>query len=143
VSAADKTPVRMARLRDHPGATAGSGEIDLRPLLGAWRSYDNDTTGILRVDITSRDGGLVLAPHSGTPVDWGDIAAAAFAIDVTGHEAVGFLAECRRGPATVLLAAYLNKRLLVVDTYTRFTDTVSGANHFQRDHLYTVSPITR
>jgi len=138
------TPVRMARLRDRPAAAEGSGEIDLRPLLGAWRSYDNDTTGILRVDITPRDGELIVAPHSiGTPDDWGDIAAAAFAIDVTGHEAVGFLAECQRGPATVLLAAYLNKRLLVVDTYTRLADTVSGANHFQRDHLYTVSPTTR
>jgi hypothetical protein len=138
------TPVRMARLRDSPAATDGSGEIDLRPLLGAWRSYDNDTTGILRVDIASRDGKLIVAPHSfGISVDWGEIAAAAFAIDVTGHEAVGFLAECQRGPVTVLLAAYLNKRLLVVDTYTRFTDTVSGANHFQRDHLYTVSPTAR
>jgi hypothetical protein len=137
------TTPRSARLRDRPAAPRESVAIDLRPLLGAWQSYDNDTAGILRIEITTRKGELVLTPHSSGTPDWGDVAAAPFAIGVAGDEAVGFLAECQRGPARILLAAYLNKRLLVVDTYTRFTDTVGGANHFQRDHLYTVSPTTR
>jgi len=36
----------------------------------------------------------------------------------------------------MLLAAYLNKRLLVVDAYSTFTDGSGRANYFQRDHLY-------
>jgi hypothetical protein len=121
--------------------------MDIGPLLGAWVNYDQDTTGILRVESTRRGDDLVLRPYgaSGTPgadgVDWGEVVGAAFAIGVGDHEAVGFMAEFRHDFATVALAAYLNKRLLVVDAYTRFTDGSGRANYFQRDHLYTMDPL--
>ena len=34
------------------------------------------------------------------------------------------------------LACYLNKRLLVVDAYTRFADGSGRAAYFARDHFY-------
>jgi hypothetical protein len=36
----------------------------------------------------------------------------------------------------VMLACYLNKRLLVVDAYTVFQDGSGRSPYFQRDHFY-------
>lgn len=96
--------------------------IDVGPLVGAWLNYDTDSVGPRRLTISRRDGRLVLDSP-----EWSEVDGAAFAADAGAHEAVGFLARADR----LLLAGYLNKRLLVVDCYTR-----GSAHHFRRDHFY-------
>ena len=51
-------------------------------------------------------------------------------------EAVAFRADYDLGFARVMLACYLNKRLLVVDAYTVFQDGSGRSPYFQRDHFY-------
>jgi len=106
----------MQHIRAHDKA-APPGPIDVEPLLGRWRNYDT-TSGPQRLEIRRRLSGLVVdAP------EWSEVDGAAFAGPGTSA-AVAFLAHDDR----VLLAAYLNKRLLVVDCY--------ADNHFRRDHFY-------
>jgi hypothetical protein len=114
--------------------------INLRPLLGAWVNYDQQTTGILGLRISDQHGQLavrVAGAWEPNPMDWGVAPGAAFSAGVTSAEATGFTAQYRIPDVMdVLLAVYLNKRLLVVDAYTTFTDNSGRANYFQRDHLY-------
>jgi hypothetical protein len=112
--------------------------LDLRPLLGVWVNYDQASPGISRIEIGDWESApmvRVFGANQPAPVDWGEAVGAAFS-DGTGTEAVAFTASYELPFVTVLLAAYLNKRLLVVDAYTVFTDASGRASYFQRDHLY-------
>jgi len=131
----------MTRVRDRLPASGMRGvlPIDLRPLLGGWVNYNEDSTGINRLYVDDWEGTptiRVFGASRPAPIDWGEVAAAAFADGVGGHEAVGFMARYDLEFAQVLLAAYLNKRLLVVDAYSTFADSSGRANYFQRDHFY-------
>ena len=133
--------LRITRVRDRPGPGALSLvlPINLRPLLGSWVNYDKNSTGIQRLEIDDWEGSpIVRVFGAGQPdlIDWGEVAGAAFADGVDGQTAVAFTAGYHLDFAHVLLAAYLNKRLLVVDAYATFTDNSGRANYFQRDHLY-------
>jgi hypothetical protein len=96
--------------------------VDVEPLVGAWLNYDTTSVGPQRLRISRRSSALVIEAPG-----WSEVDGAAFAAGAAGDEAVGFLARTDHG----LLAAYLNKRLLVVDFYTR-----GPVNHFRRDHFY-------
>jgi hypothetical protein len=133
--------IMVTRARDQP-PLGGIGlvlPIDLRPLRGRWVNYNEQSTGIHRLEIDDWEGTPVVrvfgAGRSG-PIDWGEVAGAAFTDGVTGHEAVAFTADYHLEFATVLLAGYLNKRLLVVDAYSTFTDGSGRAPYFQRDHFF-------
>jgi hypothetical protein len=96
--------------------------VDVDPLLGAWLNYDIHAAGPHRLWISRRGARLVIS----TP-QLSDVDGSAFTAGVTETRAVGFLAYADG----MLLAAYLNKRLLVVDSYTR-----GPADTFRRDHFY-------
>jgi hypothetical protein len=130
----------VTRTRDRPAAkSTGAASVDPRPLLGRWVNYNEESTGINGVQIDSWEGVFtlrVLGADRPAPIDWGEVAVAMFADGVGGQEAVAFSASYDFGWALVHLAAYLNKRLLVVDAYTIFTDGGGRSNYFQRDHFY-------
>jgi hypothetical protein len=132
---------------EDPGAAIrGRGEarlampgIDAAPLLGTWVSFAAATGGLARVVVASRDGQLRVRAFGGFPAaprDWGEVAGAAFAEGVDAAAAVGFLATYRFGFLDAMVAAYLNKRLLVVDTYNVFRDGSGRSPYFARDHFY-------
>jgi hypothetical protein len=131
----------LTRVRDRlpDGGIRVVRPIDLRPLLGGWVNYNENSTGIDRVYIDDWEGTptvRVFGACRPASLDWGEVAGAAFADGVEGHHAVGLTASYDLDFAQVLLAAYLNKRLLVVDAYSMFTDGSGRANYFQRDHFY-------
>jgi hypothetical protein len=108
--------------------------VDLRPLLGTWVNYDAGTPGIARIEVEDRSGRPVVRVVQAGPL-WpepGETVGAAFSAGAALHEAIAFAARFEVDGAHVLLAAYLNKRLLVVDSYTAGAD----ADHFHRDHFY-------
>jgi len=114
-------------------------DFDLRPVLGDWVNYDEGTTGILGVRVAQRRGVLTVRIQSARPRDprdWGITVGAAFGLRDLPGAAAGFSAHYRLPSSTVLIAAYLNKRLLVVDAYSAYTNGHGRANFFQRDHLY-------
>jgi hypothetical protein len=131
----------VTRVRDvpPPDGIALVLPIDLRPIVGSWVNYDEGTTGIRRVVIDDWEGTPVVRVTGAAqpePIDWGEVPGAAFAAEVGGRRAVAFNATYHLPFADVLLAGYLNKRLLVVDAYSTFTDASGRAPYFQRDHLY-------
>jgi hypothetical protein len=114
-------------------------DIDLRPLLGDWVNYDEQSIGIAAMRIAQRRGVLTVQVDSARkhdPRDWGVTLGTAFGSPAVPGQACGFAAHYRLDGASVLLAAYLNKRLLVVDAYSAYTNGSGRANYFQRDHLY-------
>jgi hypothetical protein len=133
-------PLRIARTRDllegpRPAATA----TDLALLVGTWINFDVASRGIARVEIAARSGELIVrAWGSGSPepCDWGEMAGEAFTDGVALHAAVAFRAVYDFGSLRVMLACYLNKRLLVVDAYSLFQDGSGRSPYFQRDHFY-------
>ena len=125
---------------DQPdGAVEGLHRIDSSPLVGTWINFDRDTRGIVRIIVTSDDERLqlhVFGACSPEPCDWGAVTASAFAESVSAHHAVGFRAFYDFGFLESMLAAYLNKRLLVVDAYNQFRDGSGRSPYFLRDHFY-------
>lgn len=133
-------PLRISRARDLvEGPRPIARDIDLEPLVGAWVNFDERSTGIARVEIADREGELIVHAWgigSPEPCDWGEAAGEAFTDGVGLNTAVAFRAVFELGFARVLLACYLNKRLLVVDAYTVFEDGSGRSPYFQRDHFY-------
>lgn len=135
-------PLRISRTRDHlDGARqpAAAPAVDLSPLTGAWVNFDAGATGILRLEIADRGGRLAVQTFGAclpAPCDWGEVAGEPFTDGVAEHAAVGFRAVYELGFARVMLASYLNKRLLVVDAYTVFLDGSGRSSYFLRDHFY-------
>jgi hypothetical protein len=108
-------------------------------------SFDAATRGLVRVVVARRGGRLAVrafGASSPAPQDWGEVEGDAFAGAVDGVEgvegaaAVGFTARYRFGFVDALLAAYLNRRLLVVDCYSVFGDGSGRSSYFSRDHFY-------
>jgi len=144
-------PLRLSRARDVPrDAAAGSAApaVDPSPLVGTWVSFDAATRGLVRVVVALRGGRLAVrafGASSPAPRDWGEAEGDAFAggVDgvggadrVGGVGAVAFTARYRFGFVDTLLAAYLNRRLLVVDCYSVFGDGSGRSSYFSRDHFY-------
>jgi hypothetical protein len=151
-------PLRLSRARDVPRDAAAADRVDRgdiahrsaaparavdpSPLVGTWVSFDAATRGLVRVVVARRGGRLAVrafGASSPAPQDWGEVEGDAFAGAVGGVEsaaAVGFTARYRFGFVDVLLAAYLNRRLLVVDCYSVFGDGSGRSSYFSRDHFY-------
>jgi len=117
--------------------------IDPAPLVGTWVNFDTASRGLARVVVSGDGAGgsgnlrvRAFGAGSPAPVDWGEVAGEPFADGVTLQAAVGFTAVYGFGGMRVMLASYLNKRLLVVDAYTRFHDGSGRAGYFARDHFY-------
>jgi len=127
---------------------AAAPAVDPGPLVGTWVSFDAATRGLVHVVVADRGGRLAVrafGASSPAPQDWGEVVGDAFAggvdrvggVDgVGGAAAVGFTARYRFGFADILLAAYLNRRLLVVDCYSVFGDGSGRSSYFSRDHFY-------
>ncbi|HEY6320621.1 MAG TPA: hypothetical protein VJA16_03565 [Thermoanaerobaculia bacterium] len=132
-------------------APAPAPTVDPSPLVGTWVSFDAATRGLVRVVVALRGGRLAVrafGASSPAPQDWGEAEGDAFAggvdrvggaggvVGVVGAAAVGFTARYRFGFVDALLAAYLNRRLLVVDCYSVFGDGSGRSSYFSRDHFY-------
>jgi hypothetical protein len=145
-------PLQTSRARDLPpaGEPFQGPDIDPSPVLGSWVNFDTASRGLARVVVAvdgdgdgngggDGSGGLrVRAFGAGfpEPLDWGEVPGQPFADGASLASAVAFTALYDFGSHTVTLACYLNKRLLVVDAYTRFQDGSGRSGYFARDHFY-------
>jgi hypothetical protein len=68
--------------------------------------------------------------------DWGTVAAVPHAAGVDGREPAGFLAVYEFGFMQVVLAANLNKGLMIVASYNAFRDGSGRSNYFSREFFY-------
>jgi hypothetical protein len=132
-------PLMITRGRDQLGLDGGpmtEWPIDLAPLVGTWVNVDPQATGIARVEIADREGALAVRVFGlREPVDWGEVVADAFSDGVTSQAAVGFVARYEFGSLNVLLDAYVDKRLLVVEAYSAFTGSGRRSGYLRREHF--------
>jgi hypothetical protein len=117
-------------------ALPGGVVVDLSPLLGFWVNTNKSTRGIARILLSARNYHLRVQAFGADMSDWGEVPATAFAANVISSKGVGFLAHSDFGSSDALLAAYLNKRILVVDCYKQFPSGNGRARCFLRDHFY-------
>lgn len=134
--------LEFTRQNDLPEASdgaAGRGTINPSSLVGIWHSFDTETRGIIKLVLLEQRGALTMQAFGAgesSEIDWGTVQGQAFAASVDGVEGVAFRAFYDFGFLETLVAAYLNKRILVVDTYNTFKDDPARANYFSRDHFY-------
>jgi hypothetical protein len=134
--------LEFRRANDLPGASdrLSSGVlIDPSPLVGIWHSTNKATRGIIKLILSDHDGIFTVQAFGAwesSHIDWGEVQGQAFAGGVGLVESVGFKAFYDFGFLQTVVAAYLNKRILVVDTYNTFNDDSGRFNYFFRDHFY-------
>ena len=135
-------PLRFTRLNDLPKSADRSraeAAVDPSPLLGVWHSTNRATRGIVRLFLSDSGCNFTVRAFGAcepSPVEWGAVVGAAFADGVGLRAGVGFKALYEFGFMQTILAAYLNKRILVVDAYNTFKDGSGRHNYFSRDHFY-------
>lgn len=125
------------RLPEHVGAPGGS--LGLVPLIGTWFATDDDTPGIVRLELRERDGTVFVRAFGADqvePRDWGEAEASRYGAGVTAVEAVAFTVTFDFGFLVTILAGYLNQGVLVVDTFNTFVDHSGRANYFTREFFH-------
>jgi hypothetical protein len=142
----------MTRSLDRPADETGavsarvpSRGVDPAPVAGRFLSCDPETAGFAEVTITPTDRRLDLTLRAAGVLvsDPGRLIAMhgiAFGERVEGGPAAGFLAESEASFQRLVLAAYLNKGLLAIDTYSRFRDGSHRRPYRARDHFFCVAP---
>jgi hypothetical protein len=134
--------MKYTREYDRPERAAGlttPQRIDPASLTGTWVNYDKATRGIVKLVLAEKDGEFTVRVYGACtpdPCDWGEVRGEVFAAGSAHDEAVGFKSFYDFGFMETLLAAYLNKRLLVLDSYNIFKDGSGRSQYFFRDHLY-------
>lgn len=102
------------------------GTIDLEPMLGRWINTNSETIYIERFETWLEEGRLMLrvfgvGTEKGAPIDWG-------AIDVQPYgnpstlDPAGFHGHYRLEAVDVLLAVNYARGILVIQTYSTFSD---------------------
>lgn len=125
--------------RPESAGSLAARRVDPAPLAGTWVNFDAATRGVVRVVLAETEGAFTVRAYGACepePCDWGEVRGELFAAGVAEHEAVGFKSFYDFGFMETFLAAYLNKRLLVLDSYNVFKDGSSRSRYFFRDHLY-------
>lgn len=136
-------PLKFTRLNDLPQSANWSRAeevmVDPSPLVGVWHSINSATRGIIKLILSDSGGNFTVRAFGASdpsPIEWGEVAGAAFADGVGLTAGVGFKAFYEFGFMQTTLAAYLNRRILVVDAYNIFKDGSGRLNYFSRDHFY-------
>ena len=139
----------ITRGLDWPAAETATGSasrvVDPSPVTGRFLSCDRETAGFAEVTITPAEAGLDLSLRAagGEPSDrgWlGTVRGIACAECVAGGPAGGFLATMESSFQRLMLAAYLNKGLIAIDTYSTFHDGSGRRAYRARDHFFRVDP---
>ena len=141
-----KAKVRMAlkytRARDRSALETGQrhpAKMEPSGLVGNWVNTDKATRGIFRLVLTDVNGTLMVRAFgacSPEPFDWGEVTTSIYSLGVDSQQAVGFKASYDFHFMETMLAAYLNKRILVVDSYNTFKDQSGRPRYFWRDHFH-------
>src|SRR5262249_33894122 len=138
----------LDRRQDQAGAASPPAlphGVDPTPVAGRFLSCDPETSGFIEVIVepTGRHLDLTLRAATGFASHPGRLVAMrglAFGERVEGGPAGGFLAESESSFQRMTLAAYLNKGLLAIDTYSTFKDGSGRRPYRARDHFVRVDP---
>ena len=120
-------------------ATPPGGELDPLSLIGTWVASDKQSTGVVRLEVTERDGALfvqVFGADPAEPYDWGEAVATTFGTGVTSVAAMAFTAVFDFGFLVTVLAAQAGQGILTLDTFNTFTDSSGRSNYCSREFFH-------
>lgn len=113
-------------------------DVDVAPLVGTWLNAKRDTDHITRVVVSERDGAVLVRLYGsamGESIDWGEVRARLYAH--TGTRAVaGFHAAYELGATRIEIAANVKQGILVIQTYTSFSDGSGRLSQFSREFFH-------
>lgn len=109
----------------------------LSPLVGTWLNTHSAARGIVKIDISQKNGGLsvhVLGADESTPRDWGKVSAdIVYPTGIRPHECMGFFAQYTFDFMWTQLQGNMNLGLLILASFNTFTDNSGRANYFARE----------
>jgi hypothetical protein len=146
---AEGTAVGCAQASDLPASgspVAGGGEaaaLDPSVLLGRWHATNPEARGVVEVEIAADDaGGLTFRafgadPGGGAePIDWGAVPALLHAAAVDSRAGTTVWARYRFDFMEVDFQAFAKLGVLVMASFTRFTDASGRAAYFAREFFH-------
>lgn len=105
--------------------------MNVTPLLGTWVNATRQTDHVTKVVVTEQDGAVRVRLH-GT-YDWGETTAVPYAFTGT-PDVAGFHARYELGANRIEIAANVKLGILVIQTYTSFSD--ERLSQFSREFFY-------
>ncbi len=111
---------------------------DTAPIVGHWRNCTEATDHIAAFDLWADETGLrlrVFGAGADGMIDWGEAPCAAF-VAPASMEISGLHARYALDGAEVLLAINHAKGILVIQTYTTFTDGSGRAAYYSREFFH-------
>jgi len=135
------TTLRHLRAEDRlpEEAKPPGGVLDTEELTGRWLATDHQAAGVVRLELSRRDGALFVrafGANGAQPYDWGEIEAMPYGSSVVATEAMAFSAIYDFGFLVTILAAYAKQGILVLDTFNTFTDSSGRSNYFSREFFH-------
>jgi hypothetical protein len=123
-----------------PGEALPGGDLDLRPLTGVWTNTNPASRGIVRLEVTARDGNLRVRTFGAAepaPRDWGEVTAGPlFSDGLRSRKGHGFHARYDFGFMESRLQTNLSQGLLIVAAFNVFKDGSGRANYFSREFFH-------
>ena len=117
---------------------AGEKALDLSDLVGSWHACDQDTRGVVRVELGRKGSDLtvqVFGACSPTPCDWGVVTGIAYAESVSDTRAIAFSAYYDPGFKDAIVTGLLDQGSLILETFNRFKDGSGRSNYYSRGYL--------
>lgn len=119
---------------DRAASQAPSAGVDLAPLHGTWWNSHRETAWWDKVVIASHGGRTTLQPSGrGEPPDWGTTTLVGYR-DPLGE--LAFEGAIDAGPVRTLIAANMNKSLMVIAAFHRFASGDGRGNCLIREFYY-------
>lgn len=129
---------RVILMRADAGVPVSAGG-DTAPIVGHWRNCTDATEHIAAFDLWVDDaGGLRLRVFGAGPdamIDWGETSCTAY-VAPASMEISGLHARYALDGADVQLAINHAKGILVIQTYTTFTDGSGRAAYYSREFFH-------
>ncbi len=113
-------------------------KVDVSAALGSWVNAKPESDNIPKLEVTERDGELVVRPYGATdgkPLDWGEAVARPYAASGS-TDVSGFVVRYELGPVHTELAANVKQGILVIQSYTSFHDGSDRVPHYAREFFY-------
>ncbi len=122
---------------DVPSRSGRIAPVDLGELTGCWKNTKRATRVIRELSLTKNGDAFELtARGAGAPRDWGTVAVVPHAAGVDAHDPADFLAVYEFGYMQMVLAANMNKGLMIIASYNAFRDGSRRSNYFSREFFY-------
>jgi len=130
--------MQFAQIRDRVETDRVAAPIDLTALHGRWVNSNPDSSGIARMVMSGKNGGLALQVSAIGPdglIDWGTVDVTILTSGPSSRVAAGFTCRYDFGFVEIRLQAMILKGLIVLAELHRFKDDSKRVDYFVREYF--------